>query len=57
MLKKRINKEKLRGIDLPFDSEVKMLPSLSNITKTLFHDGGYFFKLLKEKRAISSNRY
>ncbi|SPT70673.1 IS1634 family transposase [Anaerobiospirillum thomasii] len=52
MLRNRINACKDKGITLPYDSDVKMLAALSNITQTVFSDGGYFSEVIGKKKQL-----
>ena len=39
-------------LHIPFDSVPKMLASLSNITQTIFPDGGYFSEIVGKKKEL-----
>ena len=52
MLRHRIHTAEAKGIKLPFDSVPKMLASLSNITQTIFPDGGYFSEIVGKKKEL-----
>ena len=52
MLRHRIHSAEAKGIQLPFDSVPKMLSSLSNITQTIFPDGGYFSEIVGKKKEL-----
>lgn len=52
MLRHRIHSAESKGIKLPFDSVPKMLASLSNITQTIFPDGGYFSEIVGKKKEL-----
>ena len=45
MLRCKIDKAKDEGKSLPYDSTVKMLSALSNITQTIFPDGAISLRL------------
>lgn len=52
MLRCKIDKAKDEGKSLPYDSTVKMLSALSNITQTIFPDGGYFSEVVGKKKDL-----
>ena len=52
MLRHHIQNAEAKGIKLPFDSVPKMLASLSNITQTIFTDGGYFSEIVGKKKEL-----
>ena len=52
MLRYKIDKAKDEGKSLPYDSTVKMLSALSNITQTIFPDGGYFSEVVAKKKEL-----
>lgn len=52
MLRSKIDKAKDEGKSLPYDSTVKMLSALSNITQTIFPDGGYFSEVVGNKKDL-----
>lgn len=52
MLRCKIDKAKDEGKSLPYDSTVKMLSALSNITQTIFPDGGYFSEVVGNKKDL-----
>ena len=53
MLRCKIDKAKDEGKSLPYDSTVKMLSALSNITtQTIFPDGGYFSEVVRKKKDL-----
>lgn len=52
MLRCKIVKAKDEGKSLPYDSTVKMLSALSNITQTIFPDGGYFSEVVGKKKDL-----
>ena len=52
MLSCKIDKAKDEGKSLPYDSTVKMLSALSNITQTIFPDGGYFSEVVGKKKDL-----
>lgn len=52
MLRYKIDKAKDEGKSLPYDSTVKMLFALSNITQTIFPDGGYFSEVVGKKKDL-----
>ncbi len=52
MLRCKIVKAKDEGKSLPYDSSVKMLSALSNITQTIFPDGGYFSEVVGKKKDL-----
>ena len=52
MFRCKIDKAKNEGKSLPYDSTVKMLSALSNITQTIFPDGGYFSEVVGKKKGL-----
>lgn len=52
MLRSRINDALKRKCDLPYDSIPKIFSSLSNITQTIFPDGGYFSEVVGKKKDL-----
>ena len=52
MLSQPVHAAEAKGIKLPFDSVPKILSSLSNITKSIFPDGGYFYKIVGKKKEL-----
>lgn len=52
MLRHRIHTAEAKGHRLPFDSIPKILSSLSNITQTIFPDGGYFSEIVGKKKEL-----
>ena len=40
------------GKKLPYESAVKMLSSLSNVTQTIFPEGGYFSEVVGKKKEL-----
>lgn len=52
MFRCKIDKAKDEGKSLPYDSTVKMLSALSNITQTIFPDGGYFSEVVGKKKDL-----
>lgn len=52
MLRHRIHNALAKGIQLPYDSVPKMLSSLSNITQTIFPEGGYFSEIVGKKKEL-----
>ena len=52
MFRCKIDKAKDEGKSLPYDSTVKMLSALSNITQTIFPDGGYFSEVVGKKKVL-----
>lgn len=52
MLRRRINNAIDNGSSLPFSSEVKMISALSNITQTVFPEGGYFSEVVGKKKEL-----
>lgn len=52
MLRCKIDKAKDEGKSLPYDLTVKMLSALSNITQTIFPDGGNFSEVVAKKKDL-----
>ena len=52
MLRHRIHNAQAKGTKLPYDSVPKMLSSLSNITQTIFPEGGYFSEIVGKKKEL-----
>lgn len=52
MLRHRIHTAEAKGIQLPYDSIPKIVSSLSNITQTVFPEGGYFSEIVGKKKEL-----
>ena len=52
MLRHRIHTSEAKGIQLPYDSIPKIMSSLSNITQTVFPEGGYFSEIVGKKKEL-----
>lgn len=52
MLRSKIDKAKDDGKSLPYVSTVKMQSTLSNITQTIFPNGGYFSEVVGKKKDL-----
>lgn len=52
MLRHRIHTADAKDIQLPYDSIPKMMSSLTNITQTVFPEGGYFSEIVGKKKEL-----
>lgn len=52
MLRRKIDDAKDKGRAIPYDSSVKMLSALSNITQTVFQGGGYFSEVIGKNKEL-----
>ena len=52
MLRSKVDNAIDNGKKLPYESAVKMLSSLSNVTQTIFPEGGYFSEVVGKKKEL-----
>ena len=52
MLRRKIDDAKDKGRAIPYDSSVKMLSALSNITQTVFQGSGYFSEVIDKNKEL-----
>lgn len=52
MLRSKVDNAIDNGKKLPYESAVKMLSSLSNVTQTIFPEGCYFSEVVGKKKEL-----
>ena len=52
MLRRKIDDAKDKGRAIPYDSSVKMLSALSNITQTIIQGSGYFSEVIDKNKEL-----
>lgn len=52
MFRRRADCAKIKGIELPYDSETKLIAALNSVQQTIYQDGGYYSKVVGKVKEI-----
>lgn len=52
MFRRRADCAKIKGIDLPYDSETKLLAALNSVQQTVYRDGAYYSEVVGKIKEI-----
>ena len=52
MFRRRADCAKIKGIELPYDSETKLIAALNSVQQTIYQDGGYYSEVVGKVKEI-----
>lgn len=52
MFRRRADCAKIKGIELPYDSETKLIAALNSVQQTIYQDGAYYSEVVGKIKEI-----